>query len=284
VAQPQLLLTGAGGFTGKHLVSAAMTRGWQVTGYSGLLEDRASLKSALQTCKPTHVIHLASISAVTHSDQSAFYATNVLGTQNLLEELASLSSPISSVIIASSANIYGATTACPINESLRPNPQNHYAISKFAMEQVGLMYSNRLPIIITRPFNYTGIGHDQRFVIPKLVAAYIERKKSLSLGDLSVEREFNDVRFVTEAYMQLLDKGQTGTAYNICTGTAIRLATVLELLSKLTGHQLVAEMDDKLFRPNEIPTLYGDPSLLLSHVGKLPHYSIEDTLAWMLAR
>src|SRR5690606_29793103 len=134
-----------------------------------------------------------------------------------------------SVLLASSANVYGNTECSPIAETQPPAPVNHYAMSKLAMEHMARTYADRLPLFFTRPFNYTGPGQDASFVIPKLVTHFARRAPAVELGNLDVEREFNDVRFVCEAYLSLLQKAVPGEVYNICTGAPLTLRAVIDL-------------------------------------------------------
>lgn len=229
-----------------------------------------------------HVVHLAAISAVTHADELALYGVNLFGTLNLMQVLASRTSVSGRVLVASSANIYGNAASSPIGEDARPAPVNHYAMSKLAMEHMLARYKEQLPLLIVRPFNYTGPGQDNRFVIPKLVEHFISRKTRIELGNVDVEREFNDVRTVCDAYLGLLEHGSPGEVYNVCSGKAHSLAQVIRLLSELTGHDLDIEVNPDFVRPDEVHRLCGDPSRLEACLGGIEHRPLEDTLQWML--
>ena len=141
-----------------------------------------------------------------------------------------------------------------------------------------------LPVVIARPFNYTGPGQAASFLVPKLVAHFQRREAHIELGDLQVEREFNDVRFVSQAYLRLLEEGVPGEVYNLCTGRAFPLLQVIEILERLTGHTPTVDVDPALLRANEVRRLCGDPAKLLATVGPLPQPSLQETLAWMLAK
>lgn len=159
---------------------------------------------------------------------------------------------------------------------------NHYAISKLAMEHVARMHVARLPIVLARPFNYTGVGHDERFVLPKLVRHFARRAPHIELGNLYVEREFNDVRMVTQAYLRLLEHAPVGETYNVCTGQPVALQTAIQMLVALTGHSPSITVNPAFVRANEIQHLCGSPEKLVGAIGTLPHYTLKDTLAWML--
>jgi nucleoside-diphosphate-sugar epimerase len=139
-----------------------------------------------------------------------------------------------------------------------------------------------LPLLITRPFNYTGPGQGEQFVIPKLVSHFRRRAPSVTLGNLHVQREYNDVRFVCEAYLRLLEADHGRSTYNVCTGVTYDFNTVIGMLQDLTGHRIDVQVDPALVRANEVHRLCGDPSRLREAIGDPPAYSLGDTLAWML--
>ncbi len=277
-----ILLTGADGFTGQHLTREAVTRGYRVQALQSDLIDADSIARELSGNIFDYVVHLAAISAVTHSDELAFYQVNLFGTLNLLQALSAQVPTPKKVIIASSANIYGNATESPINELAKPAPVNHYAMSKLAMEYMLEKYRGLLPLVTVRPFNYTGVGHDDRFVIPKLVHHFRNRCACIDLGNVSVEREFNDVRTVCGAYLDLLTHGVSQEVYNICSGKTYSLTQVIDTLSKLSGHQLNIRVNPDLIRDNEVHRLCGDPGKLEACIGKLQHPALENTLDWML--
>lgn len=279
----RILLTGADGFTGQHFTKAAQQAGYEVHPLSADLTDAGSVAAEVVAAAADFVVHLAAISAVTHADEEAFYRVNLFGTQNLLKALAALPKSPKRVLLASSANVYGNADKSPIDESTCPAPVNHYAISKLAMEFMSATLANRLPLVIVRPFNYTGVGHDTRFVIPKLVEHFVRRADSIELGNLDVEREFNDVRIVCEAYLRLLQQGQPGQTYNMCSGRPVSLKSVIEALKHITGHDLLVEVNPAFVRANEVHRLCGNPAKLESCIGPLQHPPLEDTLRWMLS-
>ena len=278
----KLLLTGAEGFTGRHFAAGARACGHEVVALQANLGDADALKAEVAQVAPEAVVHLAAISFVGHADASAFYNVNVIGTLNLLDALAALAHPPGRVLLASSANVYGNCEQSPITEAQPPAPVNHYAMSKLAMEHMARTYLDRLPLFFVRPFNYTGPGQAASFVIPKLVAHFARRAEAVELGNLDVEREFNDVRFVCEAYLQLLHKATPGEVYNICTGQPVTLKEVLALLSQITGHPLQVEVNPAFVRANEIHRLCGSPAKLDAAIGGIASPALADTLRWML--
>lgn len=284
----KILLTGSTGFTGRYFAEAAQLAGHQVVPLAAKLLDAATLKQEVAEVCPEAVVHLGAISFVGHADDSAFYGVNTVGTTNLLQALTALPVMPAKVILASSANIYGNCEASPIAEGQAPAPLNHYAMSKLAMEYMARTFMDRLPIVIARPFNYTGPGQALNFVIPKLVSHYARRAAVVELGNLNVEREFNDVRMVCDAYLALLAHGEPGEVYNVCSGQPHTLQHVIDMLAELSGHTLEPRVNPAFFRPNELHRLCGDPRKLLRVCEKsnvtLKQPGLREMLAWMLAK
>jgi nucleoside-diphosphate-sugar epimerase len=278
----KILLTGADGFTGRHFVPAAVARGHEVVPLRCDLTQPSQVESALASVHADAVVHLAAIAFVAHDDPRAFYDVNLFGTLNLLRALQARALPLHKVLLASSANVYGNAEHSPIPETQPPAPVNHYAMSKLSMELMARAHFPSLPLVISRPFNYTGPGQAPQFVIPKLVEHFRRREPVVRLGNLHVEREYNDVRFVCEAYLALLEAEGSGSTYNVCSGVTHSLGDVVNLLVSLAGHTIEVRVDEKLVRPNEIHRLCGDPSLLRSAIGTLPSRDLRETLAWML--
>jgi nucleoside-diphosphate-sugar epimerase len=281
-----ILLTGAAGFTGLFFKKQAEAAGHTVWSLAANLTDKAAVAAEVAQAQPTAAVHLAAISFVGHADEAAFYNVNVLGTLNLLAALAALPVPPSKVLLASSANVYGNCDASPITEAQSPAPVNHYATSKLAMEYMALTYANRLPLVFTRPFNYTGPGQAPQFLIPKLVSHFARRADRIELGNLHVEREFNDVRMVCDAYLALLAYGVPGQVYNVCTGKPFALQHVVDTLAKLTGHAMEVKVNSAFVRGNEVQHLCGNPGklkALLEHKClTLNSPGLDETLHWML--
>ena len=278
----RLLLTGAEGFTGTHLGVTATLAGYQVFPLRTQLGDRTRLHEQIQQISPTHVVHLAAISHVTHDDLLAYYQTNLLGSLDLLEALTHLAIPPQKVILASSANVYGNVLQSPIVETQLPAPVNHYAMSKVAMELLARNFDSRLPIITTRPFNYTGRGQNSHFVIPKIIDHFLRKASMIELGNLDVHREYNDVRDICSIYLALLERGQAGQTYNLASGRTHSLRQVITLLESVTGHSMAVQVNPQLVRSNEIITLSGSSVHLEKAIGKITWRSLESTLNWMM--
>lgn len=278
-----ILLTGTSGFTGRHFMEAATRAGHTVVPLRAELTNPAQIEAEVAQTQPDAVVHLAAISYVAHSDTTALYAVNTVGTTHLLAAVAALRKVPRCVLLASSANVYGNCNHSPIAETQAPAPVNHYATSKLAMEHMASTWADRLPLIITRPFNYTGPGQAPQFVIPKLVDHYARKASHIDLGNIHVEREFNDVRMVCEAYLALLIHGKAGEVYNICTGQPYTLQQVMDVLTSLTGHRLQVRVNPELVRATEVHRLCGNPGKLQAATGlDLRRYDLTATLQTML--
>lgn len=293
-SRSRVLITGIEGFTGQHLAALLRSRGLEVHGtvlgetacdpfhHRVDLLDGGTLTTVVATVRPTHVVHLAAISFVAHGDAEQIYRTNIAGTRNLLQALAGAGHRPRSVLLASSANIYGNAAQDPIDEDVAPHPANDYAVSKLAMEHMAALWADRLPITLVRPFNYTGVGQSSQFLIPKIVEAFRRRAPTLELGNIDVERDFSDVRDVVEAYVRLLAAAPGGT-YNVCSGEGTSLRAILDLAEEISGHALQVVVNPAFVRANEIKRLRGSGRRLQSVIGGWPRHSIRATIEWMLS-
>ncbi len=282
-----MLITGLSGFTGRYVADALRAGGHEIIdpevaspGFD--LKEPESLAKALAASKPDAVIHLAAISFVGHSDPADFYRVNTIGTVNLLEALVRAPIPVRKVVIASSANIYGNALVSPIDETSTPAPVNHYACSKLAMEHLVRQWFDRLPIIVTRPFNYTGRGQGAQFLVPKIVGHFARREPVLELGNLDVARDFSDVRDVAGLYAELLLSAAEGEIVNVCSGRAYSLQWIVDTCSAITGHELEVRVNPAFVRADEIKSLVGSTAKLDAQVSVLRR-ELDLTLAWMLS-
>lgn len=277
-----MLVTGADGFTGVHFIKQALEAGYEVFEFNADLTNPVAVQSQVNAAAPDVVVHLAAISFVGHDKASAFYDVNVVGTLNLLDALLKLPKLPVRVLLASSANVYGNCELSPISEKQIPAPLNHYAMSKLAMEHLAMTYLDRLPLFFVRPFNYTGLGQVESFVIPKIVSHFKRRAATVELGNLMVEREYNDVRMVTDAYLKLLDKAAVGETYNICTGKTYTLHQAIDALTELTEHHISVVVNPAFVRANELRRLCGDATKLNATIGNFESIALKDTLRWMM--
>ena len=276
------LVTGIEGFTGRYVKAELEANGHTAVGLKSDLTDVEAVAKEILEIQPEAVIHLAGLAFVAENNANTFYDVNLVGTRNLLDALAKHAAKLSSVLITSSANVYGNSTGGVIDESLAPNPSNDYAVSKLAMEYMARLWSEKLSLCIVRPFNYTGVGQNERFLIPKIVKHFRTKESVIELGNLDVWREFGDVRTVATIYRKLIEDCPTGETLNVCTGQAYSLKEVIALCEKLTGHNIEIKVNPEFVRENEVRELKGDNRRLAQVVGDLPSYSIEETLSWML--
>lgn len=281
-----ILITGAKGFTGQYLTKAAQKVGLNVVAMQSNLNDEVSLEKEVLAAKPDYVAHLAGISFVPSKDHEAFYRVHALGTSNLLQALTKLQIAPKKILLASSATVYGNSTNHLSVEDQALAPIDHYAISKVAMEEMAKTYFNRLPIVIARPFNYTGAGQKGNFLIPKLVDHFVQKKPFIELGNLNIEREFNDVDMICDVYLSLLELGKANEIYNVCSGQARSLQFVLDTLKNITGHDLEIRVNPDFVRSSEIIRMIGNPKKMMQLLNNndvtLQIPAIEDTLKCML--
>ena len=291
----RVLITGSEGFTGRYVTEEFRRAGWEVW-RAGLqpkpeqprylqidLLKPDTLAPIVTRIQPDVVIHLAAMAFVAEDDVNSFYQVNLIGTRNLLEVLSAAKSPPECTIVASSANVYGNSTLEVLSEDSPTNPANDYAVSKLAMEYLAKTYMDRLGIVITRPFNYTGVGQSSRFLIPKIVEHFKARAPIIELGNVNVARDFSDVRDVARYYYKLADAKPLGEIVNLCSGKSISLLRCLDVASELSGHELKVKVNPSFLRDNEVTRLAGDRQKLDQLVGVSAPQKFEETLRWMIA-
>ncbi|MBA0100199.1 NAD-dependent epimerase/dehydratase family protein [Stenotrophomonas indicatrix] len=282
----RVLVTGATGFTGRYVVQAFADAGCSVLplaradGGAVDLLDKTSLQQAVAAAQADIVVHLAAISFVAHGDAEEIYRVNIVGTRNLLEALAAAAHRPSHVVLASSANIYGNTEGI-LDETAAAAPVNDYAVSKYAMELMARQFADALPLTLVRPFNYTGVGQADRFLIPKIVGHFKRREARLELGNLDVSRDFNDVRNVADAYVRLAALQGVGEVFNLCSGIEHTLMDVIGMMREIAGHSPEIVVNPAFVRANEVRTLVGNPTRLQQAVGTVEQRTLRETLHWM---
>ncbi len=288
----KVFITGIEGFTGFHLERSLRLKGYEVYGTS--LKDssqphiftcditkRLEIEAIVKDVAPDFVIHLAGISFVAEKNASLIYDVNVLGAENLLNALCDLSKKPQKVILASSAIVYGNQHVEVLDESMCPKPINHYGFSKLAMEHLAATYFEKLPIIITRPFNYTGVGQDEHFLIPKIIKHYKNKQRSIELGNLHVSREFNDIRDVISWYIGLLESTTESSIVNLCSGKAVSLLEIIDFMNDIAGYAMDVKINPAFVRENEIKTLFGSAEKLCQILHTKEHIAIKNTLEVM---
>ena len=287
----RVLIMGIDGFTGSHLSSYLKNRGYEVYGtslyrsgdkrYLCDIRKKDNILDVLDRVKPNFVIHLSGISFPAHKDNVGFYHINTIGAINLLDCLIELNLNPSKVILVSSATVYGNQGVEVLDESLCPEPANHYGASKYTMESLASNYCEKLNIIITRPFNYTGIGQSEQFLIPKIVNHFREKKQVIALGNLDISREFNDILFVCEVYHKLLESTKKSETVNICSGRGLKLLDIVDMMNLIAGYEIEIEINPIFIRVDEIKSLTGSPQKLNQLIGVTDQIKFEDTLRRM---
>jgi nucleoside-diphosphate-sugar epimerase len=290
----RLLITGIAGFTGQYVREEFLLHGWEVFGCGSResalpgyfqvdLLHAETVHAMVAQVQPHAVVHLAGIAFAAHRHPIDFYNTHVLGTLNLLDALAAKAGPLQKVLLTSTANVYGNTTAGLYDEAAPLKPFNDYGVSKLAMEYMAWLWREKLPIVIARPFNYTGVGQAAHFLLPKIIKHFKEKAPLIELGNLHVSRDYSDVRRVACAYRKLVECPEAKGAVNVCSGNAYSVHEVLEMVSRISGHSLEVVVNPAFVRANDVKTLYGDPTKLRGLIGAWETPPLEDTLRWMLA-
>jgi len=270
LSSKRVFITGIEGFTGRYLERYLCALGYEVSG--GALSpsvphharfnllDKDSIKAAFGA-KFDYIIHLAAVSFAM-ADPAEIKNANEIGTLNLLDALSAVK--FKKGVFASSASVYGGGDM-PMCENSPLNPQSIYAESKIFMEEQ--IAKSGLPFIIARPFNYTGAGQSENFLIPKIVRHFKDEASVIKLGNLMPKREYNDINDVVRIYAQLLELEANGEIFNIGSGKAYSIEQILQILRRLSGRDIAVQSDAKFIRTN-------DPALLVCDTAKLLNYGV----------
>ena len=279
----KVLVTGSSSFTGAYVLNQLKSHGYSYIEQADRTVDLRDYESVLDmVCrvKPRYIIHLAALSYVGHDNVNEIYDVNLLGTINLLRALEESQLKLCKVVLASSANIYGNVEG-EISETQQPAPINHYGVSKFSMEMAASQWKNKLPLVICRPFNYTGVGQAEHFLVPKIVKHFQEKKEVIELGNINVYRDFSDVRDIAKWYVKLLEAEDVSLYVNFCSGKLTSIRDIINELNMLAGYQIDVKVNLEFVRENEIMKLCGNDELLQKILDKDDRRPIKDTLSWM---
>ncbi len=289
----RVLVTGAGGFIGRHLCAHLRELGYAVTALTEHaadgpdttavdLLDADGMAAVVRAAAPDHVVHLAAIAFPGHRDAGAVYRVNVIGTLTLLEALAREGHGRRSVLLPSTGTVYaGADDA--LTEDAPVAPASHYAVSKLAMEQMARLYASTLPVVVVRPFNYTGPGQREPYLVPKIVRHFAQRADAIELGNVDVVRDFLDVRTVVDAYARLIAApAAAGRTFNVCSGRRVAIRQIVATLEGLTGRRMAIRVNPAFVRPGEPRRFVGSPARLVGAIGELAAIPLAATLADML--
>ena len=288
------LVTGAAGFVGRHLVAHLRSEGDEVTEtdrQTGLdILDPSGLSALFAESRPEVVFHLAGQADVGGSWTSPVetFRVNAEGTLNVL--LAAAEHDVDRVLAVASADVYGQVPAdeLPIGEDRPLRPHSPYGASKAAADLIALQtfLGRGLGVIRARPFNHLGPGQSDRFVASALASRIarneVEGLDELAVGDLTPRRDFTDVRDVVRAYRLLVQEGEPGEAYNVCSGHDVAVQEIADRLVAMAERPMTLVPDPELFRPVDTPVLRGDAGRLKAATGWSPDISLDQTLADVL--
>lgn len=276
-------ILGAEGFTGGYLIPILQEKGYIVETEQVDITDIKQIESAILRIQPTYVVNLAGISFVPDGGSADIYAINTLGPQKILNACLKLAKPPKRIILASSSHVYGEQEIESIDESCTVNPINHYGCSKWSMEQIAATYNDQLNILITRPFNYTGVGQAEHFLIPKIVSHFKNKEKTISLGNIDIWRDFSDVKWISQVYAELLTTKSEKKIFNLCSSQLTSLREIIETAQEESGYTIDIQVNPEFIRKTDPKKQQGNNQRLLSELKNIekPH-NIKETLRWML--
>ncbi len=304
----KVLVTGASGFVGRHLLPALQrayphavligTSGpsdpprTSVDGYVALpldLSSQQSINGVVDTVRPTHVVHLAGYASGAGTDAAGIAKINASGTETLLRALAGLAHPVTAVL-ASSGYVYGTTPDAPgADEDFPRNPSGAYAISKASMEDAAReIASEKLRIVVSRSFNHTGPLQTTQFVVPAFAQqlAQIERgdlPPVVKVGNLDALRDFLPVADVVDAYCRMLMLDAPYTVLNVSSGVGVSVRDLLDGLIDIARVPVTVELDPTRLRASDVPCSVGNPAKAKQLVGWEPSGDIATMLSTTLA-
>jgi len=289
------LVTGAGGFVGRHLVEHLRSAGDDVVAVSHGdgpdLLDAEGWSALFERARPEVVYHLAGQTSVAASWEDPRHTFRVNAEGTLVVLLACAAAGVGRVLAVSSSDVYGrvAEDQLPLDEHAPLRPATPYGASKAAAEQVCVQACTGfgLDVLRARAFNHTGPGQSPRFVAAALATRVAEAERDgaerIAVGNLAARRELTDVRDVVRAYRLLVEHGERCGLYNVCIGRDTAIAELADQLVAMADRPLRLEVDPDLVRPVEVPALRGDGARLRAATGWRPTIPLEATLAEMLA-
>jgi nucleoside-diphosphate-sugar epimerase len=288
----RVYVTGARGFVGGHLVPRLRALGHEISATDHELDvsDSAALATHLARFRPDAIVHLAAVSSVVASreDPRLAYRVNFAGTHALLTAVQQ-KAPGARVLLVGSGESYGSAApgAPPFDEASPLRPGSAYARTKAAADLLGAVFAEKgLCVLRLRPFNHTGAGQSETFVASSFARQLVEiergrRAPVLRVGNLDSVRDFLDVSDVVDAYALLCEPRAPAGAYNVASGTGIRIADLLERLCKLAKLAPRIEVDPARVRPTDVSV--GDASRLRAASGWAPRVPLDTTLEQLLA-
>lgn len=298
----RVLIFGAGGFVGSYLAKELRDHNYEVIGSdlkipeykhfsdfkTGNLLDKDSVMKIVSEINPDAIINLAAISSVGQSWNipDVTMQVNVVGAINLMEAAKTLENIPKLMFIGSSEEYKISEEA--ISEKTPLDANNPYGISKLTQERFAELYRERygMEVYYVRPFNHTGVGQRDNFVLPSFCKQAAEIDKTgnpgvIHVGNLAARRDFSDVRDIVRAYRMILESGDCRKVYNVGSGEAHELSELLQYITGLSEQKIDIQVDKDRFRPIDTPVICCDHSLITKELGWKPEYSIYDTLKEM---
>ncbi|WP_071124064.1 NAD-dependent epimerase/dehydratase family protein [Leptotrichia massiliensis] len=295
--EKKILITGASGFIGKYVLKKIKDNDLDFLAIDAQkvldvssenqrvisLLDKENLGEVIKSYKPNVIVHLAAIALVTHKNTGEIYNVNVQGTENLLESAQNYCDKNTRVILASTAGVYGNQNVDKYGENLTYNPANHYSYSKMITEYISKQYKEDLDIVTIRPFNIIGVGQSEKFLVPKLVEHFADRKEKLSVGNISSFRDYVDVEYCAEVIMELISRKKLDfDILNICSGIPTNGEMIIQLLQEITDFKPEIEISSDFVRKNEVWRMIGDTTRLWEFMNGKKSQSVKDILVKML--
>lgn len=259
---------------------------------AGDMSDSARIREIVAESRPTWIVHLAAQAFVptAFADPMGTLVNNIAGQVNLSEAVLAMDLRPRMLVICSNEE-YGmvAPEELPVKETAPFRPANPYAVSKVAQDMLGYQYfvSHGLPIVRVRPFNHLGPGQSDRFVSSAFARQIAEaeaglREPVLSVGNLTAERDFSDVRDIVRAYKLALEQGEPGEVYNLGSERAVSIQQLLDLMVSKSRIPMRVEINPALFRPVDVPRIEADCSKFRSLTGWRAEIPLEQTVVDIL--
>jgi GDP-4-dehydro-6-deoxy-D-mannose reductase len=288
----RILVTGARGFVGRYLVEHLETTGAEVTGWGREhvdLLNRRAVQRGVADVRPNVVYHCAGAAHVgqAFSNIADTFAANVMGTQHVLDAL-KLAGLRARVLITGSSLVYRHSDRA-LKEEDPTGPATPYAVSKLAQEMLGLrgIREDSQQVLLTRPFNHTGPRQDPTYAAPTFAQqiALIEKgrmRPEIVVGNLDASRDLHDVRDTVRAYAAIVERGEPGRVYNVCSGQAFKIRDVLDRLVAMSKVPVTVTVDPARYRPSDNLMLWGDRTRIERELGWKPEITLDRTLADLL--